>query len=69
MPIEVRKEIEDKIKDLRDSLTGEDGTDIKNKSEGLSNSLQKIGEILYKDSQKKSGEEKGGEDTSEPKKD
>ncbi|PIR97706.1 MAG: molecular chaperone DnaK [Candidatus Colwellbacteria bacterium CG10_big_fil_rev_8_21_14_0_10_42_22] len=69
VPIEVRKEIEDKIKDLRDSLTGEDGTDIKNKSEGLSNSLQKIGEILYKDSQKKSGEEKGGEDTSEPKKD
>jgi len=55
VPADVRKEIEDKITDLKSAVAGDDASKIKNTSENLSSSLQKIGKILYKDSSDNSG--------------
>ena len=55
VPADVRKEIEDKIIDLKSAVAGDDVSKIKNTSENLSSSLQKVGEILYKDSSDNSG--------------
>ena len=64
IPGDVRKEIEDKINDLKGATKGEDAAKIKNASESLSSSLQKVGQILYK---KDSGNSEGGEDEKTPK--
>ncbi|MFH1694141.1 MAG: Hsp70 family protein, partial [Patescibacteria group bacterium] len=57
VPDETCKEIEDKVKDLKDSLEKGDRENIKNKSESLTGSLQKIGEILYKETKDESPQE------------
>ena len=49
---EMRKEIEDKINDLKGSLSKDDKVAIQSSSEALSQSLQKVGEILYKEEDK-----------------
>ena len=49
VPGDTRKEIEDKIQDLKSAIGGDDIARIKNTSESLSSSLQKVGQILYKD--------------------
>lgn len=48
VPADVKKNIEEKIKALKKVKDGDDVTAIKNASAELSSSLQKIGEILYK---------------------
>lgn len=58
VPGDVRKEIEDKISDLKSATKGEDIAKVKNASENLSASLQKVGKILYKESKNKSDEDK-----------
>ena len=61
VPGDTRKEIEDKINDLKGVIHGEDVSKIKKASEDLSSTLQKIGQILYKkdsgDSDQKGGDE------------
>lgn len=49
VPADVRKEIEDKIQDLKSAISSNDAGKMRNASENLSSSLQKVGEILYKD--------------------
>jgi len=48
VPDEIKKEIEEKIGDLRQKREGDDAEAIKAASEALSASMQKIGEILAK---------------------
>jgi molecular chaperone DnaK len=48
IPDDVKKNIEEKIEALKKIKDGDDATTIKNASAELSASLQKIGEILYK---------------------
>ncbi|KKS36812.1 MAG: Chaperone protein DnaK [Parcubacteria group bacterium GW2011_GWA2_42_14] len=48
VPAEARKEIEDKINDLKNVKDGSDLNAIKNASQALAQATQKIGEILYK---------------------
>ncbi|MGE5265545.1 MAG: molecular chaperone DnaK [Acidobacteriota bacterium] len=47
VPAEVRSEIESKISALRTAMGGKDVADIRNKTDDLSQSLQKIGERMY----------------------
>ncbi len=64
VPADTRKEIEDKISDLKDVLGGTDKESIKSKTEALSTSLQKVGELLYKQSSEnsdKSGDSENSE--------
>ncbi|MDZ4231459.1 MAG: Hsp70 family protein, partial [Patescibacteria group bacterium] len=60
VPVETRKEIEDKMNDVRGALGGEDAKAISSKAEELSGALQKIGEVLYKSGNDNSGNEGGG---------
>lgn len=60
VPADVRKDIEDKIKDVKDSLEGDDADRIKQKMEELGQSLQKVGEILYKDTNDSSAPDNSG---------
>ncbi len=62
VPGDTRKEIEDKINDLKSVITGENIAKIRNASEGLSSSLQKVGQVLYKDSSGDS-DPKGSDET------
>ncbi|PIR98533.1 MAG: molecular chaperone DnaK [Candidatus Colwellbacteria bacterium CG10_big_fil_rev_8_21_14_0_10_41_28] len=55
---DTRKSIEDDITDLKSVLESGDPEKIKSKSEKLSSSLQKIGEIMYKEASDK--KEEGG---------
>ncbi|MCR4260732.1 MAG: molecular chaperone DnaK [Candidatus Colwellbacteria bacterium] len=64
VPGDTRKEIEDKIQDLKSAIGGDDVSRIKNASESLSASLQKVGQILYKD---KGGDSDAKEDDETPK--
>lgn len=73
IPAEVKTEIEDKIKAVREAKDGEDKAAIESASEALSTSMQKIGEIMSKaaegeakpdDSSAKSSDE---DSTDEPK--
>ncbi|MBI2637290.1 MAG: Hsp70 family protein, partial [Candidatus Sungbacteria bacterium] len=48
VPAEARKEIEDKVNDLKNVKDGSDVGSIKNASQALVQATQKIGEILYK---------------------
>jgi len=64
-----KKNIEEKIKTLREVKDKDDKEAIKKASEELSQAAQRIGEILYKQAQEKAAEEKKGEETkAEPKK-
>jgi molecular chaperone DnaK len=47
VPADVKSEIEPKIAALKTAMGGRDVADIKNKTEELSRSLQKIGERMY----------------------
>ncbi len=49
VPAEVRKDLEDKIKDLKDSLATDNYGDMRAKTEILAQALQKVGQILYKE--------------------
>lgn len=61
VPGDMRKDIEDKIHDLKSAITSGDKTKIKNTSEDLSSTLQKIGQILYKDKDGDSGSKESHE--------
>jgi molecular chaperone DnaK len=45
--VELKKEIEDKVKEIRDVLQTADVEDLKKKTQDLSTSLQKIGQSMY----------------------
>ncbi len=61
IPTEIKKEIEEKIEALKKVKDSDDINAIKTASEELSRSLQKIGEILYKQQNEKKPPEEGGE--------
>ena len=72
VPEDVRKDIEGKVKDVKDIMQTASKDDLEAKTQELSASLQKIGEHLYKDQQPKatgtsegSGDDKKGEDDGE----
>ena len=48
-PADIKEEINGKIESLKQAIAGEDKTLIDTRVAELSNSLQKIGEALYKD--------------------
>ncbi|MBU6414880.1 molecular chaperone DnaK [Patescibacteria group bacterium] len=51
VPAETRKEIEDKIADVKSAKEGSDANAMKNAMQALTMATQKIGEILYKQQQ------------------
>jgi molecular chaperone DnaK len=57
VPDEVRKEVEEKIGDLRKAREGEDAEALKSASEALGTSMQKIGEAMAKEGATKPPEE------------
>jgi len=61
---EAKKEIEEKITDLKKAKDGDNIADIKEKTDALSGAIQKIGAEVYKKSQEGTGQdkEKGTED-------
>jgi molecular chaperone DnaK len=61
IPVETIKEIENAIKELKDSFVTNDKASIRSKTELLSRSLQKVGEILYKEAKNRSDEDKPSE--------
>jgi len=63
---EAKKEIEEKITDLKKAKDGDNIADIKEKTDTLSGAIQKIGAEVYKKSQEGTGQdkEKGTEDKS-----
>lgn len=54
---EIKKEIEDKKENLKKKLQGNDKSEIENAIAELSTSLQKIGEVLYKENSSENSEE------------
>lgn len=66
---EVKTEVEDKLKALKDALNGDSTDDIKSKTEDLSQSLSKIGEAMYKqntpDGQPEEGSSENADGSSE----
>ena len=56
VPVDVKEEINGKIEALKQAITGEEKTLIETRTTELSNSLQKIGEALYKDKSAEGGE-------------
>lgn len=66
VPADIRSEIEQKIAALNEIKDGSDNDKIKQRSQELSSSLQKIGEILYKSKQDSTGgtqNKQDGDDT------
>ncbi|OHA09014.1 MAG: molecular chaperone DnaK, partial [Candidatus Sungbacteria bacterium RIFCSPLOWO2_02_FULL_47_9] len=62
IPAEARKEIEDKVNDLKNVKEGADLASIKNASQSLAQATQKVGEILYKAAgEKGAGGEQAGD--------
>ncbi|KKU50596.1 MAG: Chaperone protein DnaK, partial [Parcubacteria group bacterium GW2011_GWA2_47_10] len=62
VPAEARKEIEDKVNDLKNVKEGADLASIKNASQSLAQATQKVGEILYKAAgEKGAGGEQAGD--------
>ncbi|HOA47655.1 MAG TPA: molecular chaperone DnaK [Candidatus Paceibacterota bacterium] len=55
---EIKKEVEEKIQDLQKVLNGEDINEIKQKTQELSQSIQKIGAQMYGQGQQGEGKEK-----------
>jgi len=70
---DLKKEIEEKIKSLKDILDSGSKEDIETKTKELSESLQKIGEAMYKQEEAPAGEgepkKEEADNSSEPKKD
>ena len=66
VPADVKTEIEDKIKAVREVKEGDDKTAIESATEALSTSLQKIGEIMNKAAEAAAKPEEGKSDD-EPK--
>ncbi|MBU1133072.1 molecular chaperone DnaK [Patescibacteria group bacterium] len=64
VPEDIKKEIEKKVKDLRNILQTAEAEELKQKTQDLSTSLQKIGEHLYKQGETS----KEGENSEEDKK-
>lgn len=62
VPEDLQRSIEEKIKLVREAPAKEDIEDIKRTTEDLSKEMQKIGEILNKQQENTSGEEKSKED-------
>jgi len=58
---DTKKEIEEKVKSIRDNLQTASIDDLKQKTQELSLSLQKIGQEMYKQDDKKADGESGGE--------
>ena len=58
---EIKKEVEEKIQDLQKVLNGEDINEIKQKTQELSQSIQKIGAQMYGQGQQGEGKEKKNE--------
>jgi len=56
VPVEIKTEVESKIEELKKVKEGSDMEAIKRASQELSTSLQKIGELLYKQSAEGKGE-------------
>ncbi len=65
VPAEIVKEIEGAIKELKDVLATDDKVAIRNKVDSLSRSLQRVGEILYKEAKNEpDGNESAGKEES-----
>lgn len=58
VPADVKKEVEDKVKAVKDVLQTASAEDLKKKTEELSTSMQKIGQYMNKQNDSKPGEEK-----------
>ncbi len=65
VPDDVKKEVEEKIGDLRKAREGEDADAIKTASEALSSSMQKIGETMAKQAEEAKGNEAPPEGTTD----
>ncbi len=66
IPVDVKTDIEDKIKTVNEAKNGEDKAAIESASEALSTSMQKIGEIMSKAAETEEKPEEGKSDD-EPK--
>jgi molecular chaperone DnaK len=66
---ETKKEVEEKIKMVKEAQSGTEATVLREKTDDLSRSLSKIGEEMQKkqNEKKEGGEEKKGEEGEEPK--
>jgi molecular chaperone DnaK len=69
VPADIRKEVEDKVKVIKDVLQTASAEDLKKKTEELSTSMQKIGQYMSKQSETKPNEEKKDDKSKEDKKD
>ncbi len=69
VPADVKKEVEDKVKEVKDVLQTASAEELKKKTEELSTSMQKIGQYMYKQDEPKPGEEKKDDKSKEDKKD
>jgi len=70
IPADVKKEIEDKVKDIKDNLQTASAETLKQKTQELSLSIQKIGQYMYKQGEQgNSNEQKDPEDGNKDKKD
>ena len=65
VPEDIKKEIEKKVKDLRNILQTAEAEELKQKTQDLSTSLQKIGEHLYKQGETSKEDENSEEDKKE----
>lgn len=69
IPADVKREVEDKVKAIKDVLQTASAEELKKKTEELSTSMQKIGQYMYKQDETKPGEEKKDDKSKEDKKD
>lgn len=69
VPTDVKKEVEDKVKEVKDILQTASAEELKKKTEELSTAMQKIGQYMYKQNETKPGEEKKDDKSKEDKKD
>lgn len=60
VPEDVKKQVEEKLNDLKESLKGTDSADIKTKGDALGEVLQKVGAAMYQQPGQ-SGQQAGGE--------
>jgi molecular chaperone DnaK len=66
---ELKKEVEDKVKALKDILDSGSKDEIKTKTQELSDSVQKIGQSMYGSQGQQPGGQTGGQTSSDDKKD
>lgn len=62
---ELKEEVEGKIKDLRDILEEGSKEDLETKTSALSDALQKVGEVMYKNSESSQASESSGSSESQ----